>query len=1206
MAISLDASTPAAATTASPSTSTTLVTGSFSPPASSMVVVMASLGYGPTSSDPNMTVQDSNGNNYTRGPHVFDTLYDYAVLFTFYYSSAPGSVTLTATRGNSAQALWSIFPYVLDGASATVGASNTASSTGTPTSWTGSITTTVTGSWVLLAATVANTPSISPNGATTTITDVANGDVGEVNLLGKATAATGTPGATTLGWTGSPGNPYAWAALEIVPATTTGAVSGGIAFSSSVLGAAGIGAVSRGITFSSSASGAPAGPTGIAQVVTAGVINDYGLDNIPFTMINPNNPASATPGNALVAFIGWDVAFFGYQSTGKAPAVNVTDSEGNLWRQVGITAQQSGARAAIWIALNARQVSWISVAVTGWAYSTSYVIAEVDTPTAMQMVSVDFAQTANTNSAVSTLTVPPGTATVTDQCFAVLCTGTNTTGPSAPAGWTNIGTAGGASAYDATVNAYFINSQSAGTVSFGPSWTTAAPAAAIIVGLKATATAPAQPNPAFPRIVVEAAFGADPGDWTQSVDYTWTVEGPVWTDITARCIGKEGSPVIDISRGRQYELTQEETGEMTISLDNHDGAFTFGNTASPYYPNIAPGVPVRVTAWWTQTAGNPTQYPVGFGYVERWPQDWPDLPQYGFTEITATDAYGPLASTTMPSAVEGDIRKDYPYAYFPTDEQYSFTTNSLTNITVGGFFLFGGTKIPIDANGLMAINRAFGNSRSGAYRDGGDGLPATTGQALNLMGDSGSAFGTADYPGQIPAIGGPAMFYSDPNIPVNGANAGVCYEFWFLTGWQASNFACTLFTAYAGPSAYYSPSDKYGAVITVSVNTGALAGLYVNGTNIANSNTVPSFNGTNPNPQHLVINVSPSGVNIYLNGVRTTGGTPAIPAFGQVKAVILGSGRYSYDNSTIVSYQGYNFVAGHLAIYKQELTPTMVQNHYVSGANGFIGVTAPERFAQVLTWGLLGLKRGGQIWISNHGTSENTAMSEAFSYAGSTGGDILTQLTQTEGGRCYTTANGSIIYIPRWALYNAPVHTVLGDNGTTEIPFSQDTAFSLDNTFIYNQIDATQNRGPNTTIYYQQTNFASQLNFFNRSGLSIQSYAMNPYDTYGAVNWNSAKFNNPVQRVAQITVSPAKTQSAVTTSFAQLLHLDLQDVITVNRRPLGGAVLSVTGPVQRIQHAIGPNQWDVTYQITPRFPDSSVLVADSAANNTLGNSYLAW
>jgi hypothetical protein len=43
--------------------------------------------------------------------------------------------------------------------------------------------------------------------------------------------------------------------------------------------------------------------------------------------------------------------------------------------------------------------------------------------------------------------------------------------------------------------------------------------------------------------------------------------------------------------------------------------------------------PVRVTAWW-----NGRRYPVWMGYIERYPQAWPELPQWGFSQIVATDA----------------------------------------------------------------------------------------------------------------------------------------------------------------------------------------------------------------------------------------------------------------------------------------------------------------------------------------------------------------------------------------------------------------------------------------------------------------------------------------------------------------------------------------------------------------------------------------
>ena len=921
----------------------------------------------------------------------------------------------------------------------------------------------------------------------------------------------------------------------------------------------------------------------MSNVVSGNVVNDYGLDSIPYTVTTTGITS------ALVAFIGWDVAQASYQSSGKAPAVNVTDSSGNLWRQIGISAVTPTSRCAIWIADNPRQVQWISVALTGWAYSTAYTIGELNNvPSTLSSVSVDFVQTAFNNNSVTALTVPTGTATTSDLCFAVVATGGSGGALTVPSGWIGITAIGGALPADVTTYSMWIPSQSAGSVSFIPTWSNAEPASGVIVGLKYNAPAPLQPNPNFPRVVVEAAFGATPGDWTQSVDYTWDVTGLTWTDISSRVIGDGSNGRIRVTRGRQYELSQEEAGEIEITLDNHDGALTYGNAASPYYPNVIPGVPIRVSAWWQGT-----QYPVAFGYVERWPQAWPEMPQWGFSTILAVDAYGPLGSTALSSAVEGDIRKDYPYAYFPTDEQYSFTSQSLDPI-----------KAPVDANGLIAINKAFVNHRYAAYRDGYL-QPVTVGQALNLLGDQDTTLGATTYAGQETSDNGPGMFYYDPNIPTNSGGNGFSIEYWFVWG-NTNLFSCTYLNAWGRPSSFFVPSTApvNGAVITVGVNTGANTaagvGLFVNGVEV----TGGAFNQNTFSPQHFVITAGPNGTACYLNGAQTST-SPTLATIPQIKAVSLGPARFAYDVSDLAVYNGFNYIAGHLAIYPQELTPTMIQNHYTSGINGWVGVPAPGRFAQVLTWGLLGLKRGGTAWFGSHGNSENTIISEAYSYEGSTGADVMAQLVTTEGGRCYVQGNGSLVYIYRWSRYNQPSSATFGD-AATELPFLKESSFDLDNSFIYNQINATQNRGPNQDFFAQVTNAASQLDFFNRSGLQIQSYAMLPFDIFDVVNWSSVKYNQPVQRVQTLSVEVAAAQVSNPAMFATILGLELNAIVTTNRRPIGGAVISVTGAIQEITHEIGPTFWRTTYQIAPTFPESNALMADVPGQNTPGSSYLSW
>ncbi|WP_155054593.1 carbohydrate binding domain-containing protein [Streptomyces blattellae] len=84
------------------------------------------------------------------------------------------------------------------------------------------------------------------------------------------------------------------------------------------------------------------------------------------------------------------------------------------------------------------------------------------------------------------------------------------------------------------------------------------------------------------RPVVDIAFG-----------YTLSSASPVWTDVTQYADLVRG---IDITRGAQDELSETQPGTCSITLDNSDGRFTSGRTASPYFPNVKKNVPIRVRA----------------------------------------------------------------------------------------------------------------------------------------------------------------------------------------------------------------------------------------------------------------------------------------------------------------------------------------------------------------------------------------------------------------------------------------------------------------------------------------------------------------------------------------------------------------------------------------------------------------------------------
>ena len=175
--------------------------------------------------------------------------------------------------------------------------------------------------------------------------------------------------------------------------------------------------------------------------------------------------------------------------------------------------------------------------------------------------------------------------------------------------------------------------------------------------------------------------------------------------------------------------------------------------------------PVRVTAWW-----NGHRYPVWFGYIERYPQAWPDLPQWGFCQITATDAVAVASVANMYSAVQGDILADQPYAYLPATSSTPQRQQGPTTIYT-----------PLDANGLIAVDYATPNQVPGVYSDG-LAAQANTGLAINLLGDQNTGMGTSGYQAQDSGDRGPGMIYYDQSLPANSTGSGLTTEFWFLYG----------------------------------------------------------------------------------------------------------------------------------------------------------------------------------------------------------------------------------------------------------------------------------------------------------------------------------------------------------------------------------------------------------------------------------------
>ncbi|MFF9285389.1 LamG-like jellyroll fold domain-containing protein [Streptomyces griseosporeus] len=80
-----------------------------------------------------------------------------------------------------------------------------------------------------------------------------------------------------------------------------------------------------------------------------------------------------------------------------------------------------------------------------------------------------------------------------------------------------------------------------------------------------------------------------------------------WTDISQYV---NIAQKVTITRGAADELSDTQPGTASLSLDNQDGRFTPGNSASPYYPYVRRNAPIRISVAITPTRSGSAPYPL--------------------------------------------------------------------------------------------------------------------------------------------------------------------------------------------------------------------------------------------------------------------------------------------------------------------------------------------------------------------------------------------------------------------------------------------------------------------------------------------------------------------------------------------------------------------------------------------------------------------
>lgn len=134
---------------------------------------------------------------------------------------------------------------------------------------------------------------------------------------------------------------------------------------------------------------------------------------------------------------------------------------------------------------------------------------------------------------------------------------------------------------------------------------------------------------------------------------------------------------IRVDRGRSSEFSTYGPGTCALRLDNRDRRFDPEHVTGPFYGDLLPMVPIRVT-----TSHSGTTYTLFHGFVQGWPTAYNQSNSDAVSTITAVDGTRLLANTVINVDDYRDaVVAENPLVYYPLQEQ---DTESVPFVQPGG------------------------------------------------------------------------------------------------------------------------------------------------------------------------------------------------------------------------------------------------------------------------------------------------------------------------------------------------------------------------------------------------------------------------------------------------------------------------------------------------------------------------------------------
>lgn len=888
-------------------------------------------------------------------------------------------------------------------------------------------------------------------------------------------------------------------------------------------------------------------------------------------------PVTVTDGDWIVACVSWRQ----FAASANVGVWVGDDTGSNFWDPVGTSTSTGVVRSAIWVAPAAWAPSHVLVAPSAGVAALGVVVYDVAGMS--KWVSVVGPASARTNAGTSvaaSLSAPASAAIVftTSTGDNVLRTITLASG-----GWGSTtqvsGVNGWAATGDITTSAAFKLTSSSSTGTWNASGSL--DLSTCIAGFLQVASAPAQVNPAWPVTVLECSPGEGPGTPSDQL---------AWVPLATRSLS------MTFNQGRQYQLASLSTGSGQIDLDNPDGALVPPGTGS--LAGIDSGTPIRMRMIWPSAA---KPYGVPFsGYCQKWPQQWDAATQRGHVSVATVDAWNYANGNLQPALLQETLL-DSPYAVWPCTDipGASIATNAAR-----------GNQTPLNVvrskYGAGAATEGFGANSSAIL-----GAQGTLILTASQRTQSQSGMWGQQVDSSMGYAQGYSLITTDAGFPRLSGN-GVTVEGWFqYTGNISSQVRAQILsiTNTAGTSGFYIQGNTPGAALQYTYTTAA--GVTPGGAPF----TIPASADNQANPVYLVVELTNTAVNIWVNGNLEVTDTFSGALLSKWTRLAFSDAFTKKVNIVIttVLYTTYSGSTGFAAVYNGPLPQGRISTHWLAGKFGLAGEPAASRIERLLQGSLY----GGRRVIMQETGAAITPMASCQDTSGQPASASVTNIAQsTVPGYLVVTPAGELLYRAKQYVYNQPIKWRLGDRPDLgEIPYASDFLIDYDPTRTVNDVQITQLDNQDVVLPATVINQAASQAQYGDNTYWATGYCQNDFlspltagpGCLDLANWIATTNIKPLLRPATVTVDASSFNNA----WPLFMQGCCGDMVTVTRRvPTSGLTYTFTGRISQTERSLtstpGATEGTITMTIDP-VPEISVLSAGDATHGKLdGTNILAW